>query len=690
MEFDRRRALTLLRLGTGLPEADFHPGQEEAIRHVVEGRGRLLVVQRTGWGKSFVYFIATKILREAGFGPALLISPLLALMRNQIAAAGRMGVAARTINSDNREEWERVEKEVAENQIDMLLISPERLDNERFCAEILARISHRASSLVIDEAHCLSDWGHDFRPHYRLIERIIRGLPGNLRLLATTATANRRVMEDLAEVLGPNLVTSRGELARASLLLQTIRLSSQAERLAWLAEQIPKITGSGIIYTLTVRDAERVSAWLRSRGMNVAAYTSLTGESRANLEQDLLHNRVKALAATPALGMGFDKPDLSFVIHFQAPGSVTAYYQQVGRAGRGLRVAHGVLLSGREETEITDWFIERAFPTEAEVHVILDALAGESDGLSVPEIMSRVNVRRSRIEHALLLLSLESPPPLVKVGRRWQLTASEMGPSLWERATRLTALRREEQRQMQEYVGLAKGHMEFLIRALDGEPKEFALPALKPLPTGVSTAMTQSAVEFLRGSSLVIEPRAQWPAGGMPQSGVRGRILATHRPREGRALCSWGDAGWGDHVRIGKYRDGRFDDELVQACVELVRRWNPVPKPCWITCVPSLRHPGLIRDFAQRLAHALELAFADSLQRRGERPSQKSMENSVQQALNVDGCMEVAPGRLPEGPVLLMDDMVDSRWTLTVASWLLRSHGCGEIWPLVLAQATHR
>ena len=368
----------MLRQGAQDPDATFRPGQLEAIEHVVAGKGRLLVVQKTGWGKSFVYFIATQLLREAGLGPALLISPLLALMRNQIAAAERMGVRAETINSDNTERWREVEASVNRDEVDILLISPERLANARFVNEVLAGLADRLALFVIDEAHCISDWGHDFRPHYRLIGRVVRTLPANLRLLATTATANDRVVADLVEVIGPEVRVSRGGLARPSLALQTIRMPSQAHRLAWLAEQLPAVVGSGIIYTLTVRAAELVAAWLQSRGLAVRAYTAAS-EHRDQLEQELLNNEVKALVSTSALGMGFDKPDLSFVIHYQAPGSVVAYYQQVGRAGRELEAAYGVLLSGTEDTNITNYFIGSAFPNER----------GSAEGIENPGGRSR-------------------------------------------------------------------------------------------------------------------------------------------------------------------------------------------------------------------------------------------------------------------------------------------------------------
>lgn len=689
MSYNPQRALELLRQGADRHDAVFRENQEEAIRHVVDGRGRLLVVQKTGWGKSFVYFIATKLLRESGSGLTLLISPLLALMRNQIAAAERMGVRAVTINSDNTEDWANVEASIQRNEVDILLISPERLANERFRTEVLADVAGRIALLVIDEAHCISDWGHDFRPHYRLIERIVRTLPANLRLLATTATANNRVMEDLQEVLGPNLSVSHVDLNRPSLVLQTMRLPSQAERLAWLAAQVAALHGHGIIYTLTVRDAAQVADWLKSQGLNVASYTGETGEGRAELEQALLDNRVKALVATTALGMGFDKPDLAFVIHYQTPGSVVAYYQQVGRAGRALDAAYGVLLSGEEETEITNYFIESAFPTREEVRKVLDALEAAPRGLSVPELLGKINVSKGRIEKTIDLLALESPAPIAKQDKKWQLTAANLSEAFWERAERLTALRRDEQRQMQEYVSLTSGHMEFLIQALDGDPRTVCPHPLLPLPTSIDPVLVNAAVAYLRRTSLPIEPRKKWPAGGMPLYNVKGNIQLNLQAQQGKALCIWGDAGWGSLVRDGKYHERHFSDKLVEACVTLVREWNPQPAPAWVTCIPSRRHPVLVPSFAQRLAATLSLPFHAVLEKTDDRPEQKTMANSIQQARNIDGSLGVGVKKLPPGPVLLVDDMVDSRWTITVAAWLLRSHGGAEVFPLALALTGH-
>ena len=688
MSYNPTRALELLRIGSGRPGATFHPGQEEAIRELLEGNPRQLVIQKTGWGKSFVYFIAARLLREAGMGPTIIISPLLALMRNQIAAAERMGLRAITINSSNVEEWQSAEQAVRAGQADVLLISPERLANQRFRQEVLAPISSRIGMLVIDEAHCISDWGHDFRPHYRLIQRVIANLPANVRVLATTATANNRVLEDVRDILGKQVSVLRGPLHRESLTLQSIRLGGAAERLAWLASTLQRLEGSGIVYALTKRDASTVAAWLRANGMSAECYTGATGESRPLLEQKLLNNEVKVLVATSALGMGFDKPDLAFVIHYQTPGSVIACYQQVGRAGRGIKAAYGVLLTGEEDTEINSWFIDNAFPTRDEVAKVLRLLATKPTGASVDELQTELNMRRSRLVKALELLGLEAPAPVLKDGTKWKRTAAPVPASFWERVERLTALRRTELAQMKAYGELSFGeHMPFLLKALDAIDGPVPLPSLPPLSAAIDPALVRGASAFLRRTDIALKPRAKWPNLGLPKSGLRGLIPCQLRVSDGRALAYWGDAGWGDDVRIGKYTDKRFSDELVDALVAVARRWQPQPQPTWVTCVPSHRNPKLVSDAAARVALRLGLPFHPVLHIGEERPEQKTMSNGIQQARNVDGAFRIA-GQVPTGPVLLVDDVIDSRWTTTMCGWLLRKAGSGEVFPLAFATAS--
>jgi len=231
--------------------------------------------------------------------------------------------------------------------------------------------------------------------------------------------------------------------------------------------------------------------------------------------------------------------------------------------------------------------------------------------------------------------------------------------------------------------------MEFLISALDGDPCGYVPPPIPAISHDVDTGLIREAEAFLRRTGMPLEPRKKWPSGGLPQMGVLSNIAEEYRAESGRVLCLWGDAGWGSEVRKGKYHDGRFSDDLVAACVATVEEWDPQPPPEWVTCIPSLRHPDLVPDFAQRLAVALGLPFVPTLEKTDARPEQKSMANSVQQARNIDGSLAILPDTVWQGPVLLVDDMVDSKWTLTVAAFLLRQQGSGPVHPMALASTTH-
>lgn len=686
-------ALNLLRAALADPHAEFRDGQWEAIEQLVEHRSRLLVVQRTGWGKSLVYFMATRLLRERGAGPTLLISPLIALMRNQLLAAERLGVQAETINSTNKEAWEPVHARLHANQIDVLLISPERLANEEFRTRFLLPISSQVGLLVVDEAHCISDWGHDFRPNYRRIVRVLQALPRTIPVVATTATANDRVVRDVVEQIGAGVQVIRGPLTRASLALQNIHLPSQDARLAWLAEHLPKIAGSGIIYALTKQDAEHIAEWLRLQGMAAAAYhAGIADEQRVALEEQLLTDQIKVLVATTALGMGFDKPDLSFVIHFHRPGSVVHYYQQVGRAGRAIGHAYGIMLSGDDDDDILDYFIRTAFPPDVHIADVLDQLAAADAGLTISALEQRLNLRRADIMHILKLLSVETPSPVSQQQGRWYLNPINYAPD-HARAERITHQRRAEQQRMHDYLHTRECLMRFLGRELD-DPTVAACGRCancigRPLlPTHYSLRRSAQAARFLRHRDEPIEPRKQWPGDALAAAhGWRGNIPAHLRAEAGRTLCRWGDAGWGELVRMGKQRDGRFADALVVGAVELiVHRWQPTPMPTWITCVPSQHHPTLVVDFAQRLASALRLPFISVVRRIRPTAPQKTMCNNYQQAHNLAGTFTIDPWAHLAKPVLLVDDIVDSRWTFTILAALLREAGSGSVYPFALAQ----
>jgi ATP-dependent DNA helicase RecQ len=689
MKFDSARALELLRKGTGNPEAVFRDGQLEAIQHIVEGRGRLLLVQRTGWGKSFVYFIAAKLLRESGGGVGLLVSPLLSLMRNQLDAAHKMGLRAETINSSNSDEWRPVYDALKRNALDLLLISPERFDNPTFLSHGAHIFADGVSLLIVDEAHCISDWGHDFRPHYRMLQRVVANLPPRTRLLATTATANHRVQRDLEHVLGPHLHVVRGALGRSSLLLQSIQLGTAARRLAWLAKTIPRATGSGIIYTLSVDDAYMVADWLKSRGLACEAYVgSMPTEQRVELETLLTANQLDALVATTALGMGYDKPDVAFVFHYQTPPSVVAYYQQVGRAGRAIDSARGVLLVGDEDERVGTWFIDSAFPSRDEVNLVLEALRAAPGPATETELEAAINLSRGRIEHTLRLLSLEAAPPLTRdVDRRWTLTANTISTDFWERVDRISKLRRNELAQMREYTQLAYGeHMGFLLRALDGDPDDVVPPSKPGLSSAVDEGLVEEARTFIRERYQPLKVRQNWPAGRLPSMFNTRRIPLSKQAAEGRVLCRWADGGWGPLVQRGKHKDGHFADELVAACVAMVRQWPEAVSVKWVTCIPSLRRPNLVPDFARRLADVLGLPFHAALVMTELRDEQKRMSNSQHQLRNLIGALECAQGDVQPGAVFLVDDMVDSGWTFTYAAWLLRTARSGPVYPLALSR----
>ncbi len=677
-------ALELLRQLTGNPAAVFRPDQLKAILTLTGDRGRVLLVQRTGWGKSAVYFIATRLLRDRGFGPTLLVSPLLALMRNQIEAAERLGVRALTINSSNREEWGRVEEQVNADEVDVLLISPERLANQQFRGQVLPVIGRRSGLLVIDEAHCISDWGHDFRPDYRRLVRILDRLPKGVPVLCCTATANDRVVADVAAQLGADFVPMRGPLARPGLRLHALDKPSQAQRLVWLASVIKELPGTGIIYCLTVADTERVAGWLKSQGIKALAYSGDSdNDYRQAVEQDLLENNVKVVVATSALGMGFDKPDLAFVIHYQAPGSPVAYYQQVGRAGRALTESWGILLRGAEDADIQDYFIDTAFPPADLAKQVVSLLEREAISMTMREILAEANVRQKQLEN--LLKNLEVDGAVERDGGRWLRTLRT-----WrfdrERFESVTAQRRTEQRQMRDYINTDRCRMRLLRGFLDDpDPEQCGICdncTRMSLDRTFDPAVVQQAAGFLRKSERVIPSRRRLPDNKA--------ISPDRRLEAGRALAVWADGGWGRLVRSGKYQEGRFDERLVTAALDLIRdRWRPEPEPEWVAFVPSLRRPELVPDFAYRLARSLGLVCKDAVVKVRKTEPQKTMQNSEQQYRNMVDAFEIG-GEVPSGPVILIDDMVDSRWTLTVVGSLLREAGSGPVFPFALADTGGR
>ncbi len=686
---DLAHAESLLKTAVGDSSARFRGGQWEAIDVLSNRNSRVMLVQRTGWGKSSVYFITTRILRDRGAGPTLIVSPLLALMRNQLRQARRLGLSAETINSSNQSDWQRITRLMDSDGADVLLISPERLANQSFVETMLLQIADRIGMLVVDEAHCISDWGHDFRPDYRRIVNILRRMPSNMPVLATTATANDRVINDAREQLG-RLEIQRGPLRRESLRLQNLRMPDIASRLAWLARRIPELPGTGIVYVLTKRDAERTAEWLREQKIDAHAYHS-NSEDRPRLEELLQDNKIKVLVATTALGMGYDKPDISFVIHYQAPGSIISYYQQVGRAGRAVNRAYGVLIAGKEDADIMEYFRHSAFPTEEHVKHILSLLAS-TDGMSLREMERELNLRRGQIEKTLKFLSVENPAPVIKDGTKWKRTpvGYEMNREL---IGRLTQKREIEWEEIQRYIDSRNCLMSYLCNTLDDPDTEncgrCAACRGKPLldPHVPQELLTEARNYLGRTGEAVFKPKSGAPANAFPEYGFDVRILRKFAASEGRILCRWGDGGLAEAVASGK-KEGFFTDGLVEAAVRTIRkRWRPSPKPEWVACVPSHDRPDLVPDFAERLARRLGIRFIkNAVRKRRKNEPQKEQQNALHQCRNLDGIFEVS-GNIPRTPVLLVDDIVDSGWTMTVIAVILRQRGSGPVYPLVLASA---
>jgi ATP-dependent DNA helicase RecQ len=677
-------ALERLRTLTADPGSQFRPGQLEAIEDVVVHRARVLCVQRTGWGKSAVYFVATALLRDAGAGPTLIVSPLLALMRNQIAAAHRLGLRAHTVNSTNRGEWDAVRALLAADALDLLLISPERLNNQQFRERMLPLFSASVGLLVIDEAHCISDWGHDFRPDYRRVKDMLGALGPEVAVLGTTATANDRVVGDVVEQLaasgGEALRSYRGPLARTSLRLEVLELPRPAERLAWLVEHLGELEGSGIVYTLTKRDAEQVATFLTANGIEALSYSGeQETEDRIATEDRLLANEVKAVVATSALGMGYDKADLTFVVHYQAPGSVVSYYQQVGRAGRGVDHADVILLRGGEDRRIQDFFIEQAFPARDRVMAVLEELRASGEGgRTTRELMAVVNLGLGRIEAMLKILDVEGA--VRRDGNRWQLVAGADWTYDGERYAQVTALRRAEQEAMAAFGTDGRCLMRVLQEELDDpEPQDCGRCSVCTAPRFAqppAPALVELAGRHLRSRPIDLEVKKMAP----DAAGTMRKIPEDVRTEPGWALARFGDGGWWPAIERG-LRAGELEHEVVVALADVVRGAGGAVS--WVTSVPSARSGDMIGRIGGRLAGELGVPYVELVTRTEARPPQREMANAVQRAANVRGAFKVLD-EPPPGLGVLLDDRRHSGWTLAMVGGQLRRAGAEGVVPLAL------
>lgn len=662
------------------PAASPRQDQTAAVAALVEQCARVLVVQATGWGKSAVYWAATSALRAAGKGPTLIVSPLLALMRDQVSAAAKAGLRAATVNSTNPEDWDAVFDDIAANRLDVLLVSPERLGNAGFARRLPGLVA-ATGLVVIDEAHCISDWGFDFRPDYQRLAKTLLGIGADTPVLATTATANRRVTLDIAHQLGGQTQTFRGSLARSSLQLAVVPGLGALERYAWVGDALAQFAGSGIVYALTVAETERLAGFLRSCGFEVAAYHGgLEPAAREAIEDALRRNTLKAVVATSALGMGYDKPDLAFCIHVGSPASPVAYYQQVGRAGRALDDAVAVLLPAETDAQIWAYFATAGVPDPERVGRIIDALAQRPQTLV--ELENATTLRRGRLEGLLKILTVEEV--VRREGSAWALTGK---PWIYdaERWAALAQVREREAGLMRAFAGGAGCLMRFLQDALDDpDPSDCGrcsvctgrLPGPGARP---GLARIEAARVFARGQDVVIEPRKLWPAG----SARKGRIVGCN---EGRALAFADDPGWAELLRpLFAAPDGPAPPQVLDGLVGVLGRWRRSwgPRPVAVVPMPSALHPQLIRSVAAHLAAVGQLPLLDALQLAGPAPDADTASGA--RVLALLEVLTPQPGvEIPAGPLLLVDARYRSGWSMTVAAVLLRQAGATAVLPLAL------
>ena len=654
---------------------------------------RVLVVQATGWGKSAVYWTATAILRSHRRGPTLIVSPLLSLMRDQVCAAQRAGLRAATLNSSNVDEWSEIEASLRSGDLDVLLVSPERLANPGFGRRVLDALAGEIGLLVIDEAHAISDWGHDFRPDYRRVSDVLQSLNPQTPVLATTATANSRVTDDVAAQLSAGggqseTLVLRGPLARSSLHLNVIDGLSPIDRYGWVAQHLPELPGSGIVYVLTVADAQRLVDAIRAvhgDSLAVEAYTGqLDADRRHHLEDALLHNQVKALVATSALGMGYDKPDLGFVVHVGSPPSPVSYYQQVGRAGRALDDAVVMLLASHTDSSVWEYFATATIPDPAKMDTVLDALRRSDEPMSVPSLEAATGQRRGRIELMLKQLAVDG--------------ATERGPDGWSvtgvpwtydaaHYDGVVEVRRREADIMRDYIAGRRCLMQLLTESLDdpqaqpcGRCSVCTGSLTPPLTADVDPAVVRTITGELRRSAQILEPRKMWPGGDF---GRRGRIADDLAAQPGRVLAHADAPEWADLLAAARDNDRQALGDLGDAAVSTLSAWvrQSGQRPDMIM---SLRLTGT--NLADQLAEHLRIVGkrpGGHLPVRQGNPPDRDAPGAVEATYWRDHLGE-PPAEVAGQKVLLVVDESRSGWAITLAAAALREAGATAVMPLLI------
>lgn len=683
------RALAILKKLYG-ENAQFRPGQYEAIERTIKEK-RLLVVQKTGWGKSLVYFICTKLLREEGAGVTLVISPLLALMENQLSAARKIGLSCEVLNSTKTmSEKELTLMLMQDNKCDLVLTSPEYLASKQ-AKEYLPSI--KIGLLVIDEAHCISDWGHDFRLEYNKIYKVIEKLQPNVPVLATTATANNVVIEDLTAQMGvPNV--SRGHLMRNNLSIQVLNLPDKEARYAWILDNLPHLDGTGIIYCLSKKDCSWLADFLLENGIIAKPYYSGNAEQEKlnqTVLESFLKDEIKVIVSTIKLGMGFDKGNVAFVIHFQCPKNVIAYYQQIGRAGRSIPFARTFLMLGMEDFEINRSFIENAFPSESDMYRIRQYITACKSQCTINKLCSAIDLPKKRIQKALDFLEdgdlIEKQWRTSNNGISYATYKSTPEPFVYraEHYEGIKAIRYKELEQMQAIASTEECLSRSIVSFLDDDEKHDCgvcanCDESSRFPTTVSASSLRKAKEYLQNLTIPIVPWVYWPYNTILEDRQNQYPNIT-----GIALSKYNE-GIGRLVKDGKYNTGKFDDRLVQKGSHVLKKYVREHALSYVTSVPSL-NTDVVPNYAQRLAVACGLPYVPLLRKKNH-SHQKDLNNTSHQFENAYQSFDLLPDVDVPTSVILVDDMVDSGLTLAVCGAILGQNGCERVFPLALADSS--